>query len=315
MAKDIDMFLDGITEYINTYIVGTENTCITECTRTDMVANRGHMIPLKVKVPGHLKGGLSDMGPVFYAEELMNEHPGSTVAFIAEWINVQVAGWYPGFLRMVAAQAQAMEKTLDDYGASDIIITAMPTSQVPEKCRGGFIMKDIPELGLTVSMKAAMCENPGNSRQTYFVPVSGKEGQDVTDAEWERAETNSIRYSEFHVTVIPVPSQEGRDIPVCGEILDRLEFYDYFYLLGGDRIWGGIMENLGAERVYIIPEGAHCAKFVADGPAIRECDTAKALRDLFLEDVIKDMSGVMPVFVFDSGTGKVSRFEGGGVNP
>ncbi len=182
MAQDVNRFMKELTDYMNTYIAGKENTCITKCTVSDKVLNRGHVILVKIKMPAGLKTK-TNAGLCFYAEELMEEFAASTIAGTAEILNARIINQYPTFIQMMQAQNKNMEKTIDEYDKEDLIVTALPSDESPyhEGDESRFVAKELPEFGLTMIMKAKLCDNPDNENQSYFVPVRTKEGQEAAD--------------------------------------------------------------------------------------------------------------------------------------
>lgn len=308
MAKDINGFIKELAEYINTFIVGTENTYIKECVVSDMVTNRGHAIPIKVKFPDDFREKFQNVGPCYYAEELMEEFHNSTIAAIGENINVRVTKDYPGILKMMAVQVKSEEKTICDYDKKDIIVTALPTSHVSRMNSDELITKEFPELGLTTIMKGCIGSDPNSKGRAYFAPIIRKDGRVITDEDWDNAAMNSLCYSDINLVC---PMLEGTDIdtPVCGQIADSNNFYDYFYLLSAEQIWGGITETLDAEKIYIIPQSAHSAQIVMDSQAIRENQTACAFCKAVMKAAVKSACG--PVFILDCSTLQITKLKKG----
>lgn len=305
MDKDISRFARELADYINSHIVGTENTYIMKCIASDMVLNRGHAIPLEVVMPAGVSAKCRTMGPCFYAEELMEEFPGHTPAAIAEAVNMKVCEQYQKMVEIMGKFAAAEHKGMDDYERDRIVVTAMRSFQVPDESRKGCVTKDLPELGLTLTMKAQDGE--------YLIPIYAKEGVEAVDKDWDDADANTVRGTGIRLAGLMAPDGQDRDVAVCGHIIDANAFYDFFYLLSPKHVWAAVIKDLGAEKLYIIPENPYYARFVLDSPAVRESSTAKQLRNAFTKDAVKDAGGFMPIFVMDCGTLEITRLKTGGI--
>lgn len=175
MTKNINEFIKELTDYINTNIVGTDNTHITKCVPLDNVTNRGHAILIQVEVPENINEEFQNFGPVYYAEELMREYSQFPIAIIGELINVDVDDFYYELIDMLSNQIKTADMTLDDYEKEDIIITALPAEQVSKQNKEAFVTKEL--LGLTLTMKGRICNSISNDGQSYFMPISTKDGR------------------------------------------------------------------------------------------------------------------------------------------
>lgn len=313
MARNINRFIKEIAEYINTYIAGSENTYIVECVPLDKVFNRGHAIMMKVRMPEYIADQFKSMGPTFYAEELMDELPNSTVAAIAEVLNARTTEHYPTLMKMLEKQGRIMDKTINDYGKEDIVLTALPSSQVFENLNDSskYIVKECPELCLTVTIKGCTHDDTENENESYFVPVCKGKDRDIVKKDWDRAETNSMNLADIHIVCMPIPAQimGEKDIQVCGQITDMNRFYDYFYLLSAKKIWSDMVKKFDADRLYIIPCGAYEAKFIIDNDAVRKNKEARALRGAFIAGSINESDKIMPMFVFDGTTLELTKLD------
>ena len=313
MARNINRFIRELAEYINTYIVGSENTYITQCVPLDKIFNRGHAILMNVRMPEHIAENFKGMGPTFYAEELMSEFSNSTIAAIAEIVNIRTTEHYPVLIKMLENQEKIIDKTIDDYDKKDLILTALPSSQVPENLNSSikYVTKELPKLGLTVTMKGCTHSESGNDEQSYFVPVNKDEKRDITKDEWELAENNSMNSSDIYFRYIPVPAQVigENDIPVCGQITDMNQFYDYFYLLSVKKVWSSVTKKSNADRLYIMPYDAYTAMFIIDNQAVRKNQTAQALRNIFVKAYMKNSDKIMPIFALDCDTFEITKLD------
>lgn len=316
MKRDIEKFKKELTDYINQFIVGNGNTYIKECRLSDELMNRGHAIPITLVLPEEYDADKETgvtMGPCFYAEELIMEYPNQTVAFIAEMVNKRVSDGYPQMLFMIRSQADATKKTIDDYKVEDLVISAVPAHLLPNGTKKHFITKDVPETKLTLNLKAVY-EIPGNDKQVYFMPINKHDGRPVTDKEWKMAAVNTLSKSDISVKIIPspIPDENGGYIPVAGNICDRSRFYDWFYLASPKDIWGPVVKETGAEKIYIIPVSSDTAAFVIDNEKAHCDDMARALREKFTETAFIYKAPEMPVFVLDAATFELKNFTKGG---
>lgn len=308
MAKDIDRFITELADYINRFIAGKENSYIKECVVSDKVYNRGHIIPIKVKVPEWVDEKITALGPGFYAEELMEEFPDHTVAFIAEVINARVTEFYPGLVEIFTEKAKNMNKTIEEYAKQDIIVSAVPSSQVSENDRQAFITRDLEDVGLTLIMKACIGDNPTNPNQSYFCPIMNK-GRKVTEEDWKNAECNTLQSADINIIGMPAPSGAGEPIPLCGSIIDIKNFCDFFYLLNPRRIWKDIADKSSAEKIIIIPRSIYSAIFVVDNEFIRNNPSLSAVRDEFANLAMNTAEDILPVYELDCSTWKIKQVE------
>lgn len=298
-TQNIQNFIHELADYINNFIVGTENTVITRCEVMDQMTNRGHAIPVRVKDPG-ISGNTADLAPVFYAEELMEANKGRTIAVIGETLNVEVNGFYKDMVNLMKAQEESYAKTFSDYNMSDIIAAAVPEGYAESTDIKGKPLVKKEQYGLVITMKAEIyTAHLKDGDQGYFTPIIADPSGMPTEEQWEQAQKNALARSEIQMMVIPV-TEEEKAIPVCGEICDAREFFDYFYLQAVKLVWGSLLRDLKAERVYIFPCGPYNAKFVLWGGEIENSDTANALRTAFMQDAVKSIYGVQRVFIMDN---------------
>ena len=229
MPRDINRFKKELIDYINNFIVGREDTCIIKALDDDIIMNRGHAIPLRVKLPEDVDAGEIGYSPTFYMEELLEEFPMHTPAAIAEIVGVRMNQRYPDVLKMLKEQAKSVSKTLSDYRTDELIITAQPT----DSCRillgsdNPFIVKELPELGLIISLKGIMCENPSNENQVYVTPIKEDKDQEMTEEMWDTAKYNSLTQAQMHCMLTAPSGCEEFKTPMCGEVMDVKSFYDY----------------------------------------------------------------------------------------
>lgn len=306
MKRDIMEFINELADYINTHIVGTENTYIAKCEARHMPMNRGHAIPIKMKLPESMSEGNSGFGPCYYAEELLKEFPGSSVAAIAEILNVRVTEQYPAMLQLLAAKTKAVEKGINDYDRKDLIIAACPSSHILDENRNVFITKELPEIGITASIKAAMYTNPEDKNQIYYTPIVKKEGHEVTDEDWGIADLNTLEATDIKIGCYSVPHNEEEQY-VSGKILDANGFYDYFYLLSPKLIWDEFAKVVETEKIYIIPESPYEATFLIDNPELRESQTAKVFANMFNERAARLLNNEVAPVVLDCNTMTMRR--------
>ena len=307
MKKDVNKFKKELAEYINTHIVGHENTFITECVISDKILNRGHVIPVQVRMPDEMMDieDFKTIGPAFYAEELMEEFPDGAIKTIAKAVNDRVNEVYPAMMTVLDTQLKALKRTMDDYDKDDFILTALPTSQNPN-IGDPFITKELPEFGLTVSMKACVCRNPQNKDQSYFTHVRRKEGQCFT----KEAENHRLRAASIHISFASVPSTI-LETPIAGQIVDANGFYDYFYLLSVAPVWKEIVKMTRAERIFLIPDGAYAVKFAVDNSVIRDDSLICTLRDNFLKAAQSMSNNTLSVFILDGETLNITKMNVG----
>lgn len=311
MHNDINRFITDLAKYINTNIVGSENSYIERCVVSDMVLAKGHAIPIEVVLPEKYREKFKTVGPCFYAEELMQKYPDATIAAIGEIVNNEVTGYYPTLVRIL--RESDMDRTLDKCDINDVIMTALPSGQVPESNREGFITKEIPEFRLTITLKARFMENLENKNQSCFIPVRKKDGETVPDKLWEHIAKNTFNNTEIEMACLPTPyrMESGIPIQVCGYVKDNNSYYDYFYLLSLKDTWEHIAKETGSDTVYIIPTGAYSAIYALDGEEIRKNPGARSFRDMFLNNVMgKKMEG-MEAYVLNCNTWKTEMYKKG----
>lgn len=312
MKRDIETFVSELADYINNHIVGTDTTHIKNCVKTNDAHNRGHLIPLHLVMPDDFAGDdIKEIGPVFYAEELLNKYTNHTVAYIAEMINRDVNEHYDSFISMTKANMAAMRKPIDAYDKKDIILTAMPASQCLNMEQSSFFTKNLPDMGLICILKGYLCDNPDNENQQYYIPITNNEGKDIPDEYWKVAAKNSIRMTDIKVELTPMPEISGNTmVPIFGRIDDAASFYDYFYLLSPEFIWKRISKDTGADRVYIVPQSSHAACFILDSQKIRNDAGLSNMRDKLLKCGPRPLADQgIPMMMMDCNTFKITRYD------
>lgn len=308
MARNVNKFARDLADYINNHIVGTENTKIKHCKTTGEARNRGHMICMELILPEDMENKeMKSMGPVFYAEELLQEFPNNTTGSIAEIINVRVNEYYPSFIAMYKMQIQAADKTIDDCDMRDVILTAVPTVQCNKNESEPFISREDKNLGLILTLKRKLYDDTEN-KQGYYVPIQKADGHEGTKEQWEIATNNSYTMSKINVIV------EGPGMPLFGIMKDENSFYDFFYLLELEKVWSGAVNSFGTDRIYIIPNGAYEAVFILSNPALRANSDIVRITENILDKGVKDLKGKpLPVFVLDCETMQITKYEGQGL--
>lgn len=300
---NMDDFVKEVLAYIDANIIGKPGTHIIGHGRESIVANRGHAIQTIVEVPEDLAetmraAGLgTGVGPVFYAEELLEQYPRCDAAAAALAINRTINEDYGNMLTVFREQSAAMGKTIDDYGPSELFIMALPACHAHPAMRKGCITKELPEAGLVLTMKGLMCKNPSNEDQSYFSPIKTENGRDATDDEWYMAAVNSLGQAALHIECIPVQEHEGGEIiPVCGTISDQKQFYEWFYLIQPECVWGHFAETHSIDTICIIPKDAYTALFIVNNEKTASCEQARMLQDIFLGKImeIATAADVMP---------------------
>lgn len=308
MAKNIDYFISELIDYVNTYIVGSDNTYITEAKPEIYVKGEGHGIPFLVKIPEELKDrckiSMTDFGPVFYAEELLEQYPKASTAAIAENINKEILQTYPGMIRLFSQNLKTFEKTIDDYEDDELIVTALPlggnADGSPKLDSNHTVTKECETLGLRLIMKGFMSEDPENRSLAYFAPVM--EGREVTEEDWEIAKTNSWYNSD----VRHIEPFKGTFADICGVVIERHEFYEYFYLLSLEDTWKEVINDTRVETILIFPETPYMADYYKLYKISEEKDT-KTIRKILMKESLKKKSKYLPVFELDCRTMKLKR--------
>lgn len=305
MTKNVNQFIYELSEYINNNVVGRDDTHITACENSDVVLNRGHMIPVTIELPKNLEISeeFNGMSPIFYAEELMTEFPDSTAAAIGEIVNMQVNKMYGNMITVLKSQMDAARMSLDDYPKENIIVTAQPMPQADKMENGRTIAKTIPELGLTIFMKARICENPSNNTQAYFAPIKRKAGQKILETDWENAKANTMCGADPNIAFTDICP----NVLICGELTDKNMFYNYFYLLSPE-ILKDFCEFFQMEKIYVVPDGPYHANFFAARTEKGHDMAIKKIRSFLSREKPKDPYGdFASIFEIDCGTFKVRK--------
>lgn len=303
--RDVNQFARDLADYINKFIVGTENTKIKECIVNGNERNRGHLISILVVMPEDMDfGEIANMGPAFYAEELLAEFPTNTTEMIGEVVNARVNEYYPTCIEMIQNQLSMKEKTIDDYDPDKIILTASLVSQCEKAEWESFVTRKEDELDLILFIKAAIREEDG---QGYFVPIISTEGHEGTKEQWETAAKNSFAKANIQLGFIPDPASKE---PFTGMVMDANRFYDFFYLLSLKEVWNGAKDQLGVTKVYIIPNNPYQAIFLLESPQIDKDPEAVLRRNEILAKAVKDLENKpVSVFELDCGTMKLSKYK------
>lgn len=308
MARNIGKFSRELADYVNDHIVGTENTKIKRCKATGEARNRGHMICMELILPKEIEHKeMKSMGPVFYAEELLQEFPNNITGSIAEIVNVRVNEYYPSFIAMYKMQIQAVDKTIDDCDMSDVILTAVPTAQCNKNESEPFVSREDKNLGLILTLKRKLYDDTENEHG-YYAPIQKADDHEGTREQWETAANNSYAMSKINVIV------EGPGVPLFGIMKDEHNFYDFFYLIELEKVWSGAVNSFGADQIYIIPNGTYEAIFILSNPALRENSDVVRMTKEILDKGMKDLKDKpLPVFVLDCKTMQITKYEGQGL--
>ncbi len=163
-----------------------------------------------------------------------------------------------------------------------------------------FCTRKDDNLGLVKMLKAKVSDC--RSDAAYFAPIRrGK--TEPEDMYWKRAAMNSLIQTDINVKLADT------EIPFFGIIEDKHLFYDFFYLVETETVWGGI-RVFGADRVYIIPNGSYRAFFILESSATRCHSSTSAQIDEILEKAKKNLADKpLPVFVLDVKSMLLSRME------
>ena len=299
MKKDIDKFIEELADYINRFIAGREGSHIEECMVEHTVLNRGHAIPIKCIVPGEDKS--RTIGPCFYAEELLREFPHSSVAAIAEHVSLKTEEAYPSLVHTMNMQQMMESKKIRDIDPNDLFMTAYVTKNLSERFHGGHIAREYEELGLTAVIKAKV-DNPADENLIYLLPVMSDTECPATEEDWKTAQRNSIAASRISLQGMSVFENEP---PVCGQITDTEQFYDYFYLLT-PQVWKPVIDHAQADKLYIFPCGAYNAKFCIENEHIQSSHETGMFRDTFMHAAVASMNG-NDAFVLDCKTMEITK--------
>lgn len=299
MTKDIHRFIKKLADYINRFIVGSEGSHVIECVEDDIMANRGHAIPVKCAIDN---GGENEVALCFYAEELMAEFPDSSAAAVAQIVAERVEAYYESAKKTIAIQKEMVGKTIRDISPEDLYLSAAVNSD-KNGLEDGFLMKKHEGLGITSAIKARF-DHPDNKDQILLFPIRADKDHPATEEDWKRAETNSLKAA--HMSGYTMTAKDGEP-PICGEIKDDKQFYDYFYLLTPD-IWKPMIEQAQASRIYIFPHMAYAAKFVVENPLTSRPGPHAKMRESFMRSAVAEMPA-NDVFVLDCKTMEISKFD------
>lgn len=298
--KSIDLFVERIVEYINNHIVGIDSTKIMKCNQLNEKLPRGRAIQMDIIVPETiaLKDG-EHMGPVYYVEELMREFPDSTPEAVAEVLNIRVTEMYDTFMELAHVQTNKFGQTIDTYGPKEIILSVIPACECDNQMEKFCIKKD-DDLGLVKMLKAKIGDCGTDA--AYYVPIDRGETE-PNEKYWEIAAANSLMQTDIDIRISP------GEIPFAGIIEDKHLFYDFFYLVEIEPVWGGV-RAFGPDRVYIIPNGPYQAVFILESSATRCHSSTSAQMDKLLEKAKKDLTDKpLPVFILDVKSMSISRME------
>lgn len=308
--QEIESFVRELTGYINSHIVGNGNTHIIKCSPGTPITEKEHAITLDMGWPEGMDEGIGHVMPTFYAEELLEEFPCSTAAYVAEVINMRMNIRYEEMVAMLLARKAMEGKGLDAYDMHKVTMTAMPcgTEGIPY---GKFISRPLPGTGLDLYLRGIVHESPDDPSRVYLAPIPVTDGRDATDAEWREAEHNALRQLRLHYSMGRIEDRDTGKLTdaVCGKVEDSNNVYGYFYLSSPLQVWNAIIEESSADRIYIIPEGTRSAKFIIGNEKLRQ-DVRMSVMCRNMLQALMEASDA-PVFVLDCLTMKVRPLEDG----
>lgn len=302
--RDAETFAADLADYINQFIVGMETTKIESCEAPGDRRNRGHIIQIKVVMPEELADGKRGAGMVFYAEELMEEFPSNTVESIGEIVNVRVNEHYDACIQTII-QSEAMKTPIDGFDLDKLYLTAVPESLCKKEEYEPFITKKEKDLGLILYIRAEIHHDGENG---YLSPIMKNEGDEAEEHHWEAARTNSLQMAKVDLAMMR-PVSMGLP-PMAGFVVDKANFYDFFYLLELEGVWSGAKDTFAADKIYIIPDSAHTALFLLDNEDIRKDPEAVEVQKTILSMAAEDQkANPVPIFVLDCDTMELARYE------
>lgn len=162
------------------------------------------------------------------------------------------------------------------------------------------VSKKDDDLGLVKMLKAKIGDCGTDA--AYYVLIDRGETE-PNEKYWEIAAANSLMQTDIDIRISP------GEIPFAGIIEDKHLFYDFFYLVEIEPVWGGV-RAFGPDRVYIIPNGPYQAVFILESSATRCHSSTSAQMDKLLEKAKKDLTDKpLPVFILDVKSMSISRME------
>lgn len=250
MARNVNRFTKELVDYMNANLAGAEHSKIKKAADTGQTLARGRAITIELVTPPTLK--LSDdgttVGPVFYAEELMEEFPNATIAAVGESVNVRVNENYDHFLEMSKRQLELMNKRITDFEPDELIVSAVPLVLADDSSFTGppddpLIAQVREDLHLHLMIKGRIYQQ--NDETAYFSPIFQKD-KPARKKHWNAAIANSLRNGQYMLEIM-------KAMPNFGRIRDVKGFYGYFYLLSPKETFEHIAKSSDADKIYILP--------------------------------------------------------------
>ena len=278
-------FMDMVKDYFDKNLIGTDATEVSEV-NTDKTytgpKGTGYIFSIKN----------SNAGMIFYPESfqyIADYENGRPIADIANEINKIATDF--------AADARRTANYELDISDETIIVTALLSRNVPKEMSDETIMKELPDVGLTLFLKAPVI---GLERHlAYGSILKEKYGKDVTEKDWLKGLANSVKMSD--IQALPLIMNKVTNQPLAIMIRDAHAFTDYFYLQIPLDKYADLM---GVDKFLVLPSDPYSANIYA-APKGR---SDEEVNGVFKHMVSMNKEDDIPAYIYSKETGKLTLF-------
>ncbi len=231
----IDELKNKLIRYFEKNLIGTSDTAVESIDPEFKITNKGHGIAFKIKG--------DNLGPVFYAEQLLPATDTQSIPEIAEIINQQINH----FTQISPKINEQMTDNLEPD--NNVIITAMTLSTLPENYGLSDIeYKRADDVGLIMFVKSLIPNSPIPDAYGHIRKLN--EIKDDIKTIYKKAIDNTLSNARIMATnsTAPIPN-----MPPMMLLSDENNFADFFYLIYDDVILG-FMESTKIKTLYIFPQ-------------------------------------------------------------
>ena len=277
--KQANEFIEAFIHNFNTYII--DNDIETKVEKIETIkTNNGHGIAFTLKD--------APTGPILYAEELEPTLKEASFEELVHSIN-----------NFITQKFETFTKNNLSNGCVDpndnVIITALPTKDIPENYCKDCEYDEIDMIGLTTFLKVPYCDI--RDAYQHIRPLTD---DDDVDEIYQKALENTMMKAEIHGEMAKADDPE---VPVMITLADVRRFADYFYIINKGLLQH-IMETEHFSRVYVTPITPYVGRILGIPEGISQ---EKEMENLTL--VIKpmlelyyqysEMKDTLPALAFD----------------
>lgn len=278
-------FMSIVKDYFDKNLIGTDATEVSEIkTDTTYTGPNGTGYIFLIKD--------SNAGMIFYPESfqyIADYENGRPIADIANEINEIAMNFAADARRTANYELNISDET--------IIVTALLSRNVPKDMSDEIIIKELPDVGLTLFLKAPVIGLESHS--AYGPILKEKYGKNVTEKDWLKGLANSIKMSD--IQALPLIMNKATNQPLAIILHDARAFTEYFYLQIPLDKYADLM---GVDKFLVLPSNPYSANIYA-APKDR---SDEEINGVFKHMVSMNKEDDIPAYIYSKETGKLTLF-------